>query len=211
MPQSTFFHGLGELGRAYRVLGWKYESSKLHERDTSPVGRTGWVSTSRAATWSSICGVSTEIESRIASLGIQLPTPPAPQGSYVPVVRAGEMLFCSGVLPMLQGELVNPGIVGLDVTVEQAQEAARVCIANLLANIRAELGTLDRVERFVRLGGFVASTAGFGSQPEVINAASNLLAEIFGDAGRHARAAVGVASLPRNACVEIEAVVAVRP
>ncbi len=160
---------------------------------------------------SSICGVSTEIESRIASLGIELPTPPVPQGSYVPVVRAGDMLFCSGVLPILQGELVNPGIVGSGVTLEQAQEAARVCVANLLANIKAELGTLNRVERFVRLGGFVAAAADFTSHPEVVNAASNLLAEIFGEAGRHARAAVGVASLPRNSCIEIEAVVAVKP
>ena len=155
--------------------------------------------------------MSTEIETRIASLGIELPTPPAPQGSYVPVVRAGNLLFCSGVLPMLQGGMVNPGIVGSGVPIEQAQEAARACVANLLANVKAELGTLDRVERFVRLGGFVAATADFTSHPEVVNAASNLLAEIFGDAGRHARAAVGVASLPRNACVEIEAVVAVRP
>ncbi len=112
---------------------------------------------------------------------------------------------------MRQGELVNPGIVGSGVTLEEAQEAARVCVANLLANVKAELGTLDRVERFVRLGGFVAASADFTAHPEVVNAASNLLAEIFGDAGRHARAAVGVASLPRNACVEIEAVVAVRP
>ncbi|MDA8385311.1 MAG: RidA family protein [Actinomycetota bacterium] len=155
--------------------------------------------------------MSTDIESRIASLGIDLPTPPAPQGSYVPVVRTHDLLFCSGVLPMRQGELVNPGIVGSGVTLEEAQEAARVCVANLLANVKAELGTLDRVERFVRLGGFVAASADFTAHPEVINAASNLLAEIFGDAGRHARAAVGVASLPRNACVEIEAVVAVRP
>ena len=148
------------------------------------------------------------IESRIAQLGYVLPSAPSPQGSYVPVVRHGDLCFMSGVLPFADGALVHPGIVGSGVSIEDAQGAARICIINLLANLKAELGNLDRVSRVIRLGGFVAAAAGFESHPEVINAASDLLSEIFGEAGRHARAAVGVASLPRGACVEIEALFA---
>lgn len=149
------------------------------------------------------------IESRIAQLGYVLPGAPAPQGSYVPVVRHGDLCFMSGVLPFSDGALVHPGIVGSGVSIEDAQAAARICVVNLLANLKAELGNLDRVSRVIRLGGFVAGAAGFESHPEVINAASDLLSEIFGESGRHARAAVGVASLPRGACVEIEALFAV--
>ena len=150
-----------------------------------------------------------KIESKISQLGLVIPEAPIPQGSYVPVLRYGDLCFMSGVLPMVGGKLIHAGIVGSTVSLEDAQSAARACVVNLLANLKGELGNLDRVVRIIRLGGFVAAVPGFESHPEVINAASEMFSAIFGEAGRHARAAVGVASLPRGACVEIEALVAV--
>jgi enamine deaminase RidA (YjgF/YER057c/UK114 family) len=150
-------------------------------------------------------------EARLRTLGIELPTPPAPVASYVPTVMAGGLLVVSGQLPMTAAGLMHPGRVGAEVSLADAVAAARQCGLNLLAQARAALGSLDRVEKVVRLGVFVACVDGFGQQPEVANGASDLMAEVFGEAGRHARAAVGTNALPRGACVEVEAMFAVIP
>ncbi|MEW6352045.1 MAG: RidA family protein [Thermodesulfobacteriota bacterium] len=144
------------------------------------------------------------IEARLTSLGIRLPIAAKPVGAYVPAVRSGRWVFTSGQLPMTDGALASKGIVGKDVTVEEAYRAARVCCLNALAALQAELGNLDRVTRVVKVTGFVASAVDFTAQPQVINGASELLIEVFGDRGRHARSAVGVAVLPLNASVELE-------
>lgn len=140
------------------------------------------------------------IETKLAELGITLPDAPAPAANYVPYVISGKMLFVSGQISALKGR------VGADLTTEQGAEAARGCGLSLLAQARAALGSLDRVARVVKLGGFVNSTADFTDQPEVINGCSNLMVEVFGDKGRHARAAVSCPTLPRGVAVEIEAV-----
>ncbi len=146
-------------------------------------------------------------ESKLQELGIQLPSPPKPVATYIPAVRAGELLFLSGVIPMRDGKLAAEGKLGKDLTVEQGYEAARIALINALAVIHQELGTLDHVKRIVRLVGHVASAAGFVQQPAVINGASDLLVRVFGEAGRHARVAVGAAELPLNAPVELELIV----
>lgn len=147
----------------------------------------------------------------LSELEQMLPPAPQPVGSYVPVVRTGNLLFTSGVLPMKDGELVCAGAVGsYTVTVEDGQEAARLCILNALSIVRAELGDLSRVARIVKLTGYVSSSPTFTAQPAVINGASDLLVRFFGENGRHARAAVGVAALPLNASVELDLVVEVR-
>ncbi|ARC36719.1 RidA family protein [Paracoccus yeei] len=140
------------------------------------------------------------IESKLTELGITLPEAPAPAANYVPWVISGNLLFVSGQISALKGRL------GDDLAVEQGAEAARGCGLSLLAQARAALGSLDRVARVVKLGGFVNSTATFTDQPEVINGCSNLMVEVFGDKGRHARAAVSAPSLPRGVAVEIEAI-----
>lgn len=140
------------------------------------------------------------IETKLAELGITLPDAPAPAANYVPYVISGKMLFVSGQISALKGR------VGADLTTEQGAEAARGCGLSLLAQARAALGSLDRVARVVKLGGFVNSTGDFTDQPEVINGCSNLMVEVFGDKGRHARAAVSVPALPRGVAVEVEAV-----
>lgn len=140
------------------------------------------------------------IESKLAELGIALPDAPAPAANYVPYVISGNMLFVSGQISALKGRL------GDDVSVDQGAEAARGCGLSLLAQAKAALGSLDRVARVVKLGGFVNSTADFTDQPEVINGCSNLMVEVFGDKGRHARAAVSSPALPRGVAVEIEAI-----
>ena len=138
-------------------------------------------------------------------LGITLPDAPAPAANYVPYVVAGTMVFISGQLPLIEGKLSVTGHVGKDVTTEQGAEQARQCAINLLAQLNAACGgDLGRVKQVVKLGGFVACTDDFTDQPEVINGASNLMVEVFGDAGRHARFAVGSNSLPRGTCVEVE-------
>jgi enamine deaminase RidA (YjgF/YER057c/UK114 family) len=149
-------------------------------------------------------------EARLAELGIELPPAPTPMAAYVPTVRAGDLVFVAGQGPMQDGRLMCTGKVGADVTVEQAAEAARVTCLNGLAAIRAELGSLNNVERFVQLRVYVASAPGFNEQPTVGNGASELLEQVFGEAGRHARAAVGVSELPFNISVEIEFVVQAR-
>lgn len=147
------------------------------------------------------------IEKRLADLGIVLPEPAAPVASYVPVVVSGDMAHVSGQLPFLEGQLVT-GRLGDDIDLEQGARAARACGLMILAQLRAALGSLDRIERIVKLGAFVNSAAHFTDQPKVANGASDLMAEVFGDAGRHARAAVGVPALPLGAAVEVDAIVA---
>ena len=147
------------------------------------------------------------IEARLTELGIELPTAAAPVANYVPYVITGNLVFVSGQVPLAGGELQLPGRVGEDVSAEDGQNAARICALNLLAQVKAALdGDLDRVARVVRLGGFVNSAAGFTGQPQVINAASDLMVEVFGDKGRHARAAVGCPALPLGAAVEIDGI-----
>lgn len=150
------------------------------------------------------------IEHRLMHLGITLPTPAAPVAAYVPTVEAGGMLYVSGQLPFKDGH-VMVGRLGDDITIETGKEAARACAIMLLAQIKAALGDFERIERIVKLNIFVNSDARFTDQPKVGDGASTLMVEIFGDAGRHARAAVGVPALPLGAAVEIDAIVAVRP
>jgi enamine deaminase RidA (YjgF/YER057c/UK114 family) len=148
-------------------------------------------------------------EQALTQLGIILPAPPKPVATYVPVVRAGNLLFLSGVIPFRDGKLAVEGKLGKDLTVEQGYEASRIALLNALAIVRSEIGTLDRVRKLVRMVGYVASAEGFVQQPAVINGASDLLVKIFGDAGRHARVALGAAELPLNAPVELELIVEV--
>jgi enamine deaminase RidA (YjgF/YER057c/UK114 family) len=151
----------------------------------------------------------TEIEARLADLGLTLPEPAAPVAAYVPVVVAGGLAHVSGQLPFVSGKLVT-GRLGEDVSLEDGTLAAQACGVMILAQLKAALGSLDRVERIVKLGGFVNSTATFTDQPKVINGASELMAAVFGEAGQHARSAVGVPVLPLGAAVEVDAIVAVR-
>lgn len=143
-----------------------------------------------------------DLAQKLKELGYDLPPPAAPVASYIPVSRSGNLLFVSGQLCFSKGAILNPGIVGRDVTLDQAIESAKACALNIMAQIQNH-----PVKRIVRLGGFVASTPDFTDQPKVINGASDLFQAVFGEDGRHARAAVGVASLPLNASVEIEAIV----
>ena len=149
-------------------------------------------------------------EARLAGLGIALPPAPKPVATYIPAVRAGDLLFLSGTGPFEDGQIAFAGKLGRDLTVEQGYEAARLTLLNALAMVRQELGTLDRVVRIVRLTGHVASAEGFTQQPAVINGASDLLVQIFGEAGRHARLALGAAELPLNMCIELELILQVR-
>lgn len=145
---------------------------------------------------------------RLAELGYDLPAAAAPAANYVPFVQSGNLLFISGQLPMGSAGLTQTGKVGADVSVDQAVVAARQCGLNLIAQMQAATGNLDLVHRIVRLGGFVNCTDGFSGQPEVINGASDLMVAVFGAArGAHARAAVGVNALPRDATVEVDAIV----
>lgn len=143
------------------------------------------------------------ISERLSELGIVLPPAPAPAGLYAPAVEAGGMLYISGQLPVADGALLATGKCPT-VSIEEAAGCARQCAINALAVAQHHLGTLDRVVRAVRVGGFVASEAGFTEQPQVVNGASQLLIDVFGDAGRHARSAIGVAELPRGVPVEVE-------
>lgn len=148
-------------------------------------------------------------EARLAELGITLPEPPQAVAAYVPTVVHDGLVFVSGQVPLRDGGLPRTGLVGRDVTLDEGVEEARWCAINCLAQLRAAVGSLDRIERILKVTAFVASTPEFGMQPLVANGASELLVEVFGDAGRHARAAVGVASLPLNVPVEIELIAAV--
>ena len=150
------------------------------------------------------------VEAKLAELGLTLPAPPAAAGSYVPVVRTGNLLYCAGTICALNGQMTHTGQVGREQTVQTAAESARVCALNTLANIKADVGSLDAVRRIVFVSGFVNAVSGFADSPAVINGASDLFVQLFGEAGRHARAAVAVAGLPRNATTEIQVVVEVK-
>jgi len=150
------------------------------------------------------------VEARIAELGVTLPEAPRPVGSYTPTVRTGNLVFVSGQMPMVAGKLKYRGKVGKDLWISEAQEAARVATLNALACVKAELGSLDEVVRIVRVIGYVNSAPRFNGQSDVLNGASDLLVEIFGDAGRHTRAAIGVYALPLRSPIEIEMIVEVR-
>ncbi|OAA27041.1 putative translation initiation inhibitor, yjgF family [Frankia sp. EI5c] len=143
---------------------------------------------------------------RLAELGLVLPAVPTPAGAYLPAVRDGELVWTAGQLPLVDGSLAATGLVGDQISAERAAELARVCALNALAAAAGAAGGLDALARIVKVVGFVASAPGFTAQPAVVNGASELLAAVFGDAGRHARSAVGVAALPLGAPVEIELV-----
>ena len=147
------------------------------------------------------------IEDKLRELSIDLPTPPNPAGSYIPVVTTGNLAFVSGQIPMKEGKVVFEGKVPNEQSLDAARDAAKICIINGLAQLKANLGSLDKIIKFVRISGFVNSNPEFTEQPKVINAASDLLVEIFGDMAKHSRIAVGVASLPLNSTVEIDMVV----
>ncbi len=151
------------------------------------------------------------IAERLAQLGLTLPVAPQPVGSYVPARRAGDLVFVSGVLPFKAGQICKPGKLGAALTVEDGAEAARVALVNALAIVEQEIGSLERVRAIVRLVGYVTSGDGFVQQPAVLNPVSDLLVEIFGGTGRHARLAIGVAELPLHAAVELELIVQVVP
>ncbi len=147
------------------------------------------------------------VEKKLIELGIMLPTPAAPVANYVGFVRTGNLLIVSGQLCLdAEGKLVAKGKLGAGVSVEDGQKAARACAVNLMAQIKAALGDLDKVVRVVRIGGFVNSAPDFLDGPKVLNGASDLMVAVFGDKGRHARTTVGVASLPADAAVEVEGV-----
>lgn len=153
----------------------------------------------------------TSIDSRLKSLAIDLPAPPAPVASYVPYTVSNNQVFVSGQIPIWDGALKFVGKLGVDVTVEQGRQAARICALNVLAQLKSACeGNLDRVVRCLKLGVFVNAAADFAQHPEVANGASDLIAEVFGELGKHARAAVGVGSLPRGVAVEVDAVFEIR-
>jgi enamine deaminase RidA (YjgF/YER057c/UK114 family) len=143
-------------------------------------------------------------EEKIAELGLTLPEVVAPLAAYVPAVRTGDLVYTSGQLPMVDGKLAQTGKVGAEVGLDDARELARICALNALAAVKSEIGDLGKVVRIVKVVAFVASDPAFTQQPQVANGASELLAEVLGEAGKHARSAVGVASLPLDAPVEVE-------
>jgi enamine deaminase RidA (YjgF/YER057c/UK114 family) len=145
-----------------------------------------------------------QIEERLAELGHTLPDPPAAAGNYLPYRISGNLLFLSGVLPVRDGSVTHVGKVGREQSEEAAYEAARNCVLTALANVKAALGSLDRVTQFVLVSGYVNGVEGFPNSPKVINGASDFLVEVFGDAGRHARAAVSVSGLPMDVTVELQ-------
>ena len=149
------------------------------------------------------------IELKLKELGILLPEPAKPVAAYIPAKQTGKLVFTAGQLPMVQGELISKGLLGQEVEIEEANKAARICTLNALAAIKGVIGDLDRIKQIVRVVGYVASIPTFTQQPAVVNGASELLLEIFGENGKHARSAVGMAVLPLNASVEIELTVEV--
>ena len=149
------------------------------------------------------------IESSLANLGLFLPAISKPVAAYIPAKQSGKLVFTAGQLPMINGELISKGLLGQDVEIEEANKAAQICTLNALAAIKGVIGDLDRIKQIVRVVGYVASVPTFTQQPAVVNGASELLLEIFGESGKHARSAVGMAVLPLNASVEIELTVEV--
>jgi enamine deaminase RidA (YjgF/YER057c/UK114 family) len=144
------------------------------------------------------------VESSIKQLGLELPEVSKPVAAYIPAKQTGNLVFTAGQLPMVNGELISKGLLGQDVEIDEANKAARICTLNALAAIKGVIGDLDRIKQIVRVVGYVASVPTFTQQPAVVNGASELLLEIFGENGKHARSAVGMAVLPLNASVEIE-------
>jgi enamine deaminase RidA (YjgF/YER057c/UK114 family) len=148
-------------------------------------------------------------EAKLAELGLKLPATAAAAGNYVPTVRTGNLLYCAGTISALDGQITHAGQVGREQTVQTGYESARICALNTLANVKAALGSLEKVKRVVFVSGFVNAISGFADSPAVINGASDLFVGVFGDAGKHARAAVAVAGLPRNSTVEVQVVIEV--
>ena len=151
-----------------------------------------------------------KFEDRMIQLGIEIPDAPKPVAAYIPAKRVGNLVFTAGQLPMVNGELISNGLLGQDVEIEEANKAARICALNALAAIKGVIGDLDQIKQIVRVVGYVASVPTFTQQPAVVNGASELLLEIFGENGKHARSAVGMAVLPLNASVEIELTIEVK-
>jgi len=153
--------------------------------------------------------MATEFENRLRSLGIELPTPPLPMATYAPFIIVNRMLYISGQFPMIGNTLQYEGKVGEDLSLEDAQKAAHLCALNILAQVKIACEeSFERINRCVRLGGFVNAVDGFSDHSQIINGASDLMIQVFGNLGRHARFAVGVSSLPMNACLEIDAIFA---
>ena len=149
------------------------------------------------------------VEEKLRQMGLELPEPPAPVAAYVPAVRTGNLLFVSGQVPRVKGELRFRGHVGGDLSLEDGVQAARLCALNALSIVKKEIGDFNRLRRVVKVSGFVASAAGFWDQPKVIDGASQLLVALLGERGKHARAAVGVNELPLGSAVELEMIVEV--
>lgn len=147
------------------------------------------------------------VEEKLRQLGIELPETPTPLAAYVPAVKAGDFAYTSGQIPLVKGELKFKGKVGAELTEEEGYQAARICAINCMSALKGAIGDLDKIERIVKVVGFVNSAPGFKMQPKVINGASELLGEVFGDAGKHARSAVGVNELPIDSAVEVEVIV----
>ena len=150
-----------------------------------------------------------KVESKLKELKLSLPGAPKPVAAYIPAKQTGKLVFTAGQLPMVNGELISKGLLGQDVEIDEANKAARICTLNALAAIKGVIGDLDRIKQIVKVVGYVASVPTFTQQPAVVNGASELLLEIFGENGKHARSAVGMAVLPLNASVEIELTVEV--
>ena len=146
-------------------------------------------------------------EATLRTLGIELPDPPKPVASYVPLQQVGELLYTSGVIPTWNGERQFHGVVGADITVKDGARAAEICALNIMALVRQHTGSLDQVEQFIQLSGFVRSAAGFEEQPKVLNGASDLIYKVFGERGRHTRQALGTSELPLGVPVEISAII----
>ncbi|MCH2154796.1 MAG: RidA family protein [Opitutales bacterium] len=149
-------------------------------------------------------------EAKISELGLTLPGKPAPGGNYISATRVGNLVYTAGAICVVDGKFTHLGQVGAERTIEEGYEGAKVCALNLLAAIKGEIGSLEKIARFISVSGYVNGISGFSESPAVINGASDLLVEVFGDAGRHVRAAVTVAGLPKNSTVEIQCVVEVK-
>ena len=145
-----------------------------------------------------------KIEERIRELNLEIPETVKPIGAYLPALLSGNYIYVSGQLPFLNGELVHPGLLGSDVTIEQGFEAARICALNSLSAIKSVFSDLDKIKRIVKINGYVSSERGFNDQPKIINGASEFFFQVFGESGRHARSAVGVPVLPMGSCVELD-------
>lgn len=151
-----------------------------------------------------------DYEQRLKEMGIVLPEVPKPAAAYIPAKKVGNLVFCSGQGPYVEGKLVYIGKVGEDKTVEEGYDGAKICALNCLAAVKSQIGSLDEIDEIVQVRGFVNSAPDFGKQPEVINGASELLEKVFGEKGKHTRCALGTSNLPRNITVELEMIVKVK-